>query len=311
MERRLTAPAHVLQTFLGVLLDHVLYLTAATSPDSAFDAVNVLTPHIFSLSNAYPLAASTHFRAKLSLMHKNFLRGASKGVMSPEAKTWPGTPELVLLRLTGLVWSASDLSHPVVAPAMLLICEYLSQARVRSLKDVQAALFLCSLVLQVRLNFAQAAHFCAPPLTFMHFSHAKYESMSKRIVPEALNLLSNSILLLAPHSFTGNATTPGSFPIPDAFRPELSNLKVKQKKGNDELSTRLSLSAEADAASLLYLSLTLIDKFAELWVSSVAFIEMMGPLQALLAGVVSKKVSSQLQVRAVEESSCILHSFGR
>lgn len=81
-------------------------------------------------------------------MHKNFQRGISKGALQLEAKTWPGLPEVTLLRLVGLVWSTSDLSHPVVAPAMLLICEYLGQARVRTFKDVNVALLLCTIVLQ-------------------------------------------------------------------------------------------------------------------------------------------------------------------
>jgi nucleolar protein 14 len=136
------------QTFLQVLIDHVLY-SAATEQDPAA-TLNVLTPHILSLSKAYSLESAQHFISKLVLMQKNLVRGLAAGAQAPGSKTWPGLPEMALLRLVGLVWSTSDFSHPVVAPAMLLMCQYLNQCRVRSLEDVKAGLFLCTLCLQVR-----------------------------------------------------------------------------------------------------------------------------------------------------------------
>lgn len=83
-------------------------------------------------------------------MQKNLARGLAHGPLLPDARTWPGSAELALLRLVGAIWSTSDLNHAVGAPAMLLIGQYLAQARVRSLSDVAAGLFLCTLVLQVR-----------------------------------------------------------------------------------------------------------------------------------------------------------------
>lgn len=83
-------------------------------------------------------------------MQKNLSRGLSRGALLPDSKTFPGPAELALLRLIGLVWSTSDLAHPVVAPAMLLMGQYLAQSRVRSLEDVVSGLFLCTLFLQVR-----------------------------------------------------------------------------------------------------------------------------------------------------------------
>jgi nucleolar protein 14 len=86
-------------------------------------------------------------------MHKNLARGLTRGATLPGSKTFPGTSELALLRLIGPIWSTSDQSHPVVTPAMLLIGQYLSQARVRSLADLASGLFLCTLTLQVCTMF--------------------------------------------------------------------------------------------------------------------------------------------------------------
>lgn len=82
-------------------------------------------------------------------MQKNLVRGLSRGAQLPDSKTFPGPSELALLRLIGAIWSTSDLSHPVVTPAMLLIGQYLGQCRVRNLSDLASGLFLCTLVLQV------------------------------------------------------------------------------------------------------------------------------------------------------------------
>ncbi len=127
-------------------------------------------------------------------MQKNLRRGLSHGVTDDTAKTWPGLPELSLLRVIGRVWSTSDMNHHVISPARLLMASYLGLCRVRSLQDIASGLFLCTLFLQ-------------------------YEEFSKRLVPEAVNFLLNSVLHLAPHSFQDEGSLPGTFPTPD-FRSE-------------------------------------------------------------------------------------------
>lgn len=74
----------------------------------------------------------------------------------------------MLLRLAGLIWSASDFAHPVTTAAGLLLAQYLAQCRVRHLVDLAAGLFLCSV-------------------------SAQYEIFSKRLVPEVVSFLSHHI----------------------------------------------------------------------------------------------------------------------
>lgn len=82
-------------------------------------------------------------------MQKNLVRALDKGPLLHKSKTFPGTSELALLKLIGEVWSTSDLRHPVVSPAMLLIAQYLGQGRIRSLADIASGLFLCAITQQV------------------------------------------------------------------------------------------------------------------------------------------------------------------
>ncbi|TNY24163.1 nucleolar protein 14 [Rhodotorula diobovata] len=274
-----------LQVFTNVLLDHVIFLCASPPSPSTFRTVNSLLPPLLTLTHAYPLTSAPHYVKKLSLMHKNLLRGLVRGPLDPAAKTWPGLPELTLLRLVGMVWSASDLSHPVAAPAQLLIGEYLSQSRVRSLADVASGLFLCSLA-------------------------AQYESLAKRIVPEAVNFLANALALLLPVSsaVVSAKTFPGSFPTPDIGQEHTKGLKLRAAKGlapSASVNLVEALSAKGgkvpvDKAEQLKVDLVasavaLVETFRGMYADSEAFPELFQPLEGVLKAVKLDKVPEQLR----------------
>jgi nucleolar protein 14 len=131
-----------------VLLDYTLILAAREEP--AFDLISTITPHIIALVKLNPVTAASHFIAKVTLMQKNLSRGLARGATRLESKTLPRAPELVLLRLIGLIWSTSDYANPVVVPAVLLMGQYLAQSRVRNTADIASGLFICSILSQVR-----------------------------------------------------------------------------------------------------------------------------------------------------------------
>ncbi|GAA5952736.1 hypothetical protein JCM8115_002335 [Rhodotorula mucilaginosa] len=274
-----------MQVFASVLLDHIVFLSASSSP-TAFETINSILPPLLTLSHAYPLTCAPHYVKKIGLMHKNLLRGLIKGPLEPAAKTWPGVPELTLLRLVGMVWSTSDLSHPVVAPALLLISEYLSQCRVRSLSDVASGLFLCSLV-------------------------AQYEQLSHRLVPEALNFLANAAALLLPTSASIVTSFPGYFPTPDLGQEHVKALKVRQAaaklapsatvdllgalassaKGKAKASSPAVEQLKVDLASS---TMKLVEVYRSMYAGSEAFIELFTPLVRVLRSVKVAKLPPAL-----------------
>lgn len=136
-----------LQVFFGVLLDYVLVLASRDQP--AFASISALQPHLIALVNLNPITAAGHFIAKLALMQKNLARGLARGATNPQSRTYPGAPELTILRLVGSIWSTSDFSHPVVAPAVLLMGQYLGHGRLRSTSDLGSGLMLVSMLAQV------------------------------------------------------------------------------------------------------------------------------------------------------------------
>ncbi|KJA29642.1 hypothetical protein HYPSUDRAFT_31595 [Hypholoma sublateritium FD-334 SS-4] len=258
-----------LQTLATILIDHILYVASPLTPPIAL--TNSLFPHLLAITHVYPIPVARHFNAKLLLMHKNLKRGLSRGALDSESKTWPGVPELSLLRIIGLIWPTSDLNHAVVSPTRVLIGAYLGLGRVRSLHDIASGLFLSTLFLQ-------------------------FESLSKRLVPEAINFLLNTVLHLAPHRYEEAAALPGSFPAPD-FRSDMTRhlaMSPKARKSLVERKANLTGLLSADdsdeqaKADLLSLAFSLLGKYADLYKALDGFIELYAPALSLLEHVESK-----------------------
>ena len=260
-----------------MLIDHVLYITSPPTP--RFTLLSSLVPHLYALTKSYPIPSAQYFIAKLNLMHKNLKRGLSRGATEPDAKTWPGLPELSLLQVISKIWPTSDKNHNVVSPARLLMGSYLGLGRVRTLQDLTSGLFLCTLFLQ-------------------------YEQLSKRFVPEAINFLANAVLHLAPHKFADKARVPGFFPCPDYGSEHCPSLTISGKKARDMVPKQPQLTQllsgedidEQDKVDLFGLTMDLLRRFADMYKGLDGFIELYEPLVELLSGVKPSGLPSVLSV---------------
>ncbi|KAG1904084.1 Nop14-like protein [Suillus fuscotomentosus] len=268
-----------LQNLTSVLVDHILYITSPPAP--RFTLLNSIVPHLFALCRSYPIESAGFFVEKLSLMHKNLERGLSRGALELGARTWPGPAELSLLRTIGVIWSSSDMSHPVISPARLLMGAYLGLCRIRSLTDITSGLFLSSIFLQ-------------------------YEGLSKRLVPEAINFSINAVLHLAPSSLKNDTSIPGSFPSPD-FHSDLCAplaIDVKKSKHLDFRTPNLCQLLtdenyqEQDKLDLLGLAFRLLDRFSEMYKSLDGFIELYQPVLDILTKLSITKLSEGVRTQA-------------
>ena len=138
-----------MQDFIPVLLDHILYVSGEQPP--AITVVDTILPHFVELSMAYPVRSAEEFVKKVKIMQMNLNRGL-QDPLSPSSKTFPGAPELILLRVLGGIWSTSDMKHAVVGPARYLMGAYLGLPRIRSLADIASGLFLCNLFHEASLG---------------------------------------------------------------------------------------------------------------------------------------------------------------
>ncbi|KAF8622061.1 hypothetical protein AX15_007212 [Amanita polypyramis BW_CC] len=255
-----------LQAMTAVLIDHILHVTASQTP--RFQILPGLLSHLAALVKAYPTPSAEYFVKKLVLMQKNLKHGLSQGPLNLESKTWPGLSELILLRVVGALWPTSDLNHPVISPARILMGSYLGLCRVRSLADLASGLFLCTL--------------------FIH-----YESLSKRFVPEAINFVINTVLHLAPHGYESSSALPGSFPSPD-FRSELcQKLVISMEPGEVTNPRRADLPkllamqewTEQAKVDLLTLSLDLLGRYADLYKGLDGFIDLYEPILKIVRNI--------------------------
>lgn len=240
--------------------------------------LSALVPHLFALCRSYPIETAECFVEKVSLMHKNLKRGLATGALEPEAKTWPGLSELTFLRVIGIIWPTSDMRHPVISPARLLMGAYLGLCRIRSFGDVIRGLFLSSLFLQ-------------------------YELLSKRFVPEAINFVVNATLHLAPHVFASTKSLPGIFTRPDLRSELCESLAIDSSKASglrfrapDLVHMISAIPTEQSKIDALGLALSLLERFSDMYKSLDGFIELYEPINHILSGLECGQLSKDVQV---------------
>jgi nucleolar protein 14 len=263
------------QIFSGILIDHILHVTSLPNPE--ISVVSSLLPHIRALTKAYPRQTAGHFTGKLVLMHKNLKRGLNRDAAGDDAKTWPGLPELVFLRVLGALWPTSDMRHVVVSSSRLLMGSYLGLCKIRSLVDVASGLFLCTLFLQ-------------------------YENRSGRFVPEAINFLIDAMRSLSPL----RDVSPGSVRnSPVSHRLNFARLCVLDT-GNARALTanrpnlvatisdkRIGVQTNVD---LLGVAVDLLAQFSQSYKALEGFIELYEPVLQVLRDVDSDVLSPALRV---------------
>ena len=133
----------------------------------------------------------------------------------------------------------------------------------------------------------------------------QYQSHSKRLVPEAINFLFNSLIHLAPHTITSE-TLPGTFPSPDfntlpklrigpklaaKLEPESPILPVLLQQTNVD-----GPDAEQHKVDLLAMTYGLLGKFANMYTALDGFIELFQPCVDICARIKHAKLSKGLQV---------------
>ncbi|KAI9447922.1 nucleolar protein 14 [Lactarius indigo] len=267
-----------LQTFGGVLVDHILHVASPPSPRLAL--ISGLLLHLRTLTKMYPKQIADHFVGKLVLMHKNLKRGLTRG-----AKTWPGLPELVLLRILGVLWPTSDMHHIVVSPARLLMGSYLGLGKIRSLADAASGLFLCTLFLQ-------------------------YESLSKRFVPEVINFLIGAVQSLSPRRGSSNESEKSTFSssrhnkrLCAIDKGEGAKLTVNRPDlvtviGDEQISAQVNVD-------LLSLAIDLLARFSESYKALDGFIELYSPVLEVLSGANFDVLCPTLQDRIAQTITTI------
>ncbi|XP_043090353.1 nucleolar protein 14 [Puntigrus tetrazona] len=147
-----------LQKLFSFLLEYVGELSTQNPPD--LRTVNALIPQICGLCHMFPQAACKAVQTLLSDSGHSMEETLEVKGRAP----MPDLDMLVLLKITALLFPASDFRHPVMTPAFLFLSQTLTKCVVLSLEDVCKGLILCCLALE-------------------------FVSLSQRFFPELINFL--------------------------------------------------------------------------------------------------------------------------
>jgi len=89
--------------------------------------------------------------------------------------------DLIFLQLLTVIYSTSDYSHPIITPALLIMENYLSQTIINNEKDIIKGLYICNIMYMT-------------------------QKQSKRYIPEVMNFIIKSILMIIPETYISNTT---------------------------------------------------------------------------------------------------------
>lgn len=132
-----------IQMFYG---DLVLYfVVSATRRPLNIERLNSFIKPLMEMSLEIPFFAAMAAQKRLGQMRTDLCRD----IRIPEKSSWPPLKTMLLLRLWSLIFPCSDFRHPVMTPAILLMCEYLMRCPIVSGRDAAVGSFLCSMVLSV------------------------------------------------------------------------------------------------------------------------------------------------------------------
>merc|ERR1719319_852386 len=156
-----------LMTFFSHLLQLVQDCAARFDPGDSS-----ASPSSLERTGLSTIAATTPFLFQLTSM---FQHHAAKSLLevitqkfeqfnSLPRKSYPGLDTLLFLKLTCLLFPSSDYRHPVITPALQLICSIMALARPQDRPSIAASLALAAIMIE-------------------------YLAVSKRICPELVNLL--------------------------------------------------------------------------------------------------------------------------
>ncbi len=244
--------------FATALVVHLSHL-ANHAEHPPFVVLEALIRHIHSLAKTFPEEIGHAFRSHLKIMHE-------------ERPITPSSGDLIILTAIASIFPTSDHFHQVVTPAMLCMTRYLGQRVPRTLSDLATGTYIVSVCLQ-------------------------YQRLSKRYVPEVVNYILNTLLVLSP---TKPKEILASFPhhdLPDSMR--LQGLSAIEGHGRqlsfwDTLPRLDDPSNQSLKIALIQTQLALIDHLTDLWADKSAFCEVFDPIFTVLRFLASKSSSEHL-----------------
>ena len=235
-----------LDTFAGVLTQHVVYLADADgSVDVPFSVLESLLRHLHSMAKSSPEAVGAAFREHLQ-------------IIADERPLQLTAGDLIILTGVSTIFPTSDHFHSVVAPAMLNIGRYLGHSSTQSLRGLGVGAYCCSLAL-------------------------RYQRIAKRYIPEVVTYITNAFAELSPTPLLESNKHGRLLTVPMRMPSNSLRVKTTPARTPERLPFKALIMKNAEGTesihglALLHAFIRLTVKAAELWKETNAFPEMIQP----------------------------------
>ncbi|KAF5835653.1 nucleolar protein 14 [Dunaliella salina] len=178
-----------LQVFYGMLIQHFAILAGERPVPLAH--LDAMVPLLLPMTAEVPFYAATVARARLKHMHERLsaaLAPAPANSTTP-SNPWPTARTLLQLKLLTTLFPVSDRRHPVITPAALLVCKYLSQCVAETVEEVACGLLLVGLALHI---ISPAQRYSPEPLVFLTDALWSFVGQSSTAAPASTTTTSSA-----------------------------------------------------------------------------------------------------------------------
>ncbi|ORX88183.1 Nop14-like protein [Neocallimastix californiae] len=277
--------------FFGIILTHLNYIT--NKNDISFDEINRYTRCVISFAFQFTDYFNDYAKNKLIQIEKKITKK-----LSVNSKDIINLSDLIFLQLLTVIYSTSDYSHSIITPALLIMENYLSQAIINSEKDIVKGLYLCNIIYMT-------------------------QRQSKRYIPEVMNFLLKSILIIVPESYINSKTKSSILNSStivnnkkycltgkDWKKVELKPLKLSLIMTNSTTNKEFTkyITSNELRISILGLCIELLEKYSRLYLDIGCLKEIFSGVDNLISDLEKMPVSNKLK-ESLKEFKSNLSSY--
>lgn len=135
---------------------------------------------IFAISRDLPESSVSLWSRTLKILYQQYQKQTRDFAQGVETTCWPSLGKLMLFQTLGHVFSTTDLRNDMVNPAELMLCQWLTQCPVTTVRDLSLGVFAAGVLLD-------------------------YSAESRRLYPEVVAFLASALAAFAPATFAQTA----------------------------------------------------------------------------------------------------------
>jgi len=268
-----------LQKFLSLIIKHFRSYIIQNERNQEisnidFSMLDTFYSHIFDVAEQLPRHAVSEFRNHLHAMHNDLIEKLTTSKEIGNAHGYPNSADLLFLKLIANIFPVTDFKHPITTPANIYIHQCLADCKIKSLRDIAAALFLCTMAM-----------------------HYNYEA--KRFSPEVITILTKIL-----HTVYATADEEEESNTEEVVR--VNWLRLKKKDLNEKSTKTIDFSKfiirnpqTKDKLSLVRCAISICKKYSEIFGPEfTSYSEAFDELRSTLETIVNSTIRPEHEIYA-------------